>query len=448
MDRHSLNLPFSLSFMRRSFFLLILLLLALPLTAQNSKKVKDLQKQRDQLQKEVKRSQQQLEKTRQNITQHKRVKQQIGVKLDQHLDSIRHAEDRMVELDSQMVVMQDQLYDLSVQLQGKKDHYASALRAARASSNVKNRSLHVLSAKKFSQMYRRIRETNFMADILRSLGEDLQAKEAEHLVLQNNLLTARGEMNALMISVMEQRRNLGMQQRDEEAKISKLGTEQKGLESQISRQRNQLAQLNKKIDAVVAAEVEAARKKAEEARKKAAAEAAKKKGTTSSKTTTGKSTSSKTTTTSAPADKWLTPEEKALNGSFVQNKGRLPVPITGSYKLGERFGTYNVPGMKNVQLDNKGVNYIGKPGAHARSVFDGEVTAVFQFYNTKGVLVRHGSYITVYCNLSSVQVQRGQKVKARDNIGAVAANSDGVCVLHFQLRKETAKLNPEQWIGR
>ena len=116
--------------------------------------------------------------------------------------------------------------------------------------------------------------------------------------------------------------------------------------------------------------------------------------------------------------------------------------------VGGRFGVYNVPGLKNVQLDNKGTNYIGRPGARARAVFDGEVTAVFQFGDTKNVLVRHGSYISVYCNLSSVIVARGQKVRARDLIGAVADDGSGNCILHFQLRKETTKLNPEAWIGR
>lgn len=424
--------------MRKALYLILILFLAIPMAAQNSKKVKDLQKQRDQLQKEVKKSQQQLERTRQNITQHRQAQQLIGEQLELHLDSIRRAEDRMVELDSQMVMMQDRLYDLSMQLQDKKDRYAAALRAARSYAGNRNKALHIFAAKEFSQYYRKIRETNFMADVIRSLGEDLVAKETEHLEVQNSLLAARDEMNHLMISVMEERRNLGIQQQNEADQISRLGSEQKGLESQLSKQRNQLAQLNKKIDAVVAAEVEAARKKAEEARRKAAA------GKSGSKT----SSSGKSTASSSSADKWLTPEEKALNGSFVNNKGRLPVPITGTYKLGERFGTYNVQGLKNVQLDNKGVNYIGKSGAQARSVFDGEVTAVFQFYNTKGVLVRHGSYISVYCNLASVKVSRGQKVKARDALGSVAAAGDGTCVLHFQLRKETAKLNPESWIGR
>lgn len=108
-----------------------------------------------------------------------------------------------------------------------------------------------------------------------------------------------------------------------------------------------------------------------------------------------------------------------MNGNFVRNKGRLPVPITGSYMVGSHFGTYNVPGLKNVRLDNKGTNYVGRSGAMARSIFDGEVSAVFQFGDTKNVLVRHGSYISVYCNLSSVRVSKGQKVKARDILGTV-----------------------------
>ncbi len=145
---------------------------------------------------------------------------------------------------------------------------------------------------------------------------------------------------------------------------------------------------------------------------------------------------------------WLTAEDRQLNGTFEQNKGRLPVPLTGQYMIGNRFGTYTVPGLKNVQLETKGVNYVGRSGARARSIFAGEVTAVFQFGGSRNVLIRHGSYISVYCNLSSVTVTKGQKVNAKDIIGTIADDGTGKCVLHFQLRKETAKLNPESWIGR
>ena len=99
-------------------------------------------------------------------------------------------------------------------------------------------------------------------------------------------------------------------------------------------------------------------------------------------------------------------------------------------------------------LDNKGIDIRGKEGAKARAVFDGEVSAIFKYNGLSNVLVRHGNYISVYCNLSSVSVAKGSKVKAREEIGVVQKDASGNAVLHFQLRKETAKLNPEVWLGR
>ena len=101
-----------------------------------------------------------------------------------------------------------------------------------------------------------------------------------------------------------------------------------------------------------------------------------------------------------------------------------------------------------IVLNNKGTNYIGRQGARARTIFDGEVSAVFAFGGMKNILVRHGSYISVYCNLSSVIVHKGQKVRTRDLLGTVADDGTGKYVLHFQLRQETKLLNPEAWIGR
>ena len=64
------------------------------------------------------------------------------------------------------------------------------------------------------------------------------------------------------------------------------------------------------------------------------------------------------------------------------------------------------------------------------------------------MLIRHGSYISAYCNLSSVSVSRGQKVHTRQTIGSVARDPSGNCTLHFQLRRETSAFNPESWLAR
>lgn len=142
------------------------------------------------------------------------------------------------------------------------------------------------------------------------------------------------------------------------------------------------------------------------------------------------------------------PSDARLTGSFASNQGRLPMPITGNYTISSHFGAYNVNGLNGVTLDNKGINLTAPAGAQARCVFDGEVTAIFSMGGMTNVIVRHGSYITVYCNLTGVSVRQGQRVSTRQTIGNVARDASGNCTLHFQLRHETQKLNPERWLRR
>lgn len=136
----------------------------------------------------------------------------------------------------------------------------------------------------------------------------------------------------------------------------------------------------------------------------------------------------------------LSSADRALTGSFASNRGRLPMPMSGH--IATRYGQYSVEGLNNVQLSNSGINIKGGGGAAVRSVYRGEVSAVFSFGGTSVVMVRHGAYITVYANLGSVSVHKGQQVGTGQTIGSVAR--DGI--LQFQLRKETAKLNPEAWL--
>ena len=136
--------------------------------------------------------------------------------------------------------------------------------------------------------------------------------------------------------------------------------------------------------------------------------------------------------------------DRMVSGGLELNKGRLPMPITGSYRIVSHFGQYNVDGLKNVVLDNKGINIMGSNGAQARCIYDGEVSAIYQYSGIWVVIVRHGAYFSVYCNLRTISVGKGQKLSARQAIGTVGPDN----ILQFQLRKGTSKLNPEAWLGR
>ena len=140
--------------------------------------------------------------------------------------------------------------------------------------------------------------------------------------------------------------------------------------------------------------------------------------------------------------------DRRSSGQFSAHQGRLPVPVNGAYTVTSHYGSYNVTGLRGVTLDNKGINLSCAAPAQARAVYEGDVTAVFSVGGLSNVLIRHGAYISVYCNLARASVRTGQHVKARQPIGTIARDATGRYTLHFQLRHETQKLNPERWLGR
>lgn len=444
-------------FLRCICVMLLMLCIGMPVCAQNSKKVKNLKAQKTQLQKNLKKSQQALAKTGKDVKDGQSYLHHIDRKLEDRLEHIRIIEHEMDSIDTEVKHVRANIVSLEAQLADKKQKYLRAIRFSRQFPKVKNTLVFVLSAKSLTQMYRRARYTREYAVYQHDLGRQIQQKQGELMNARNSLLASKSRKAGLLQEVIRQRRKLNEQQVRQQQYIKNLKRREDNLRDKVSKQQKELSALNKKIDDLIAYEIEQARKRAEaEARRKAEAKrkAAAKKRATNSTSTSKKPASSGGTgskaqqSASSSSGSWLTANDRKLNGTFLQNKGRLPVPITGQYRISGRFGRYNVPGLKNVTLDNKGVNYVGKPGARARCIFDGEVTAVFQFSGSKNVLVRHGSYISVYCNLSSVIVRKGQKLKARDLIGTVQTDESGNCILHFQLRKETTKLNPEAWIGR
>ena len=449
--------------MSKHVLLIVLACLAFePCVNGQTKKINALKSQKAEIERGIKRSKSELDQTRQVVAKKENVIDFIEDQLEQRLRYIHELEGEMQRLDSQIDTLKAETSCLQAELENKKGKYKQSLRIAQSGSSMKSPSLFIFSAKTFRQMYRRMRYAREYAAYQKQLGIEVMGKQQQLRAKQNELLGVKQQRQGVVQEIIKQRRALTAQHSVETTKVANLKKKEKEIEKQVADQQKQLNALTKKIDELVAYEIEQARKRAAEqarkeaeARRKREAEAARAaaeksgggKNVKSTKKSKDASATAKSANTSAPS-RWLTAQDQKLNGSFEHNKGRLPVPITGPYRLGNRFGIYKVAGLANVTLDNKGTNYIGQSGARARAIFDGEVSAVFQLGSNKNILVRHGSYISVYCNLSSVIVSRGAQVKARDILGTVAADGDGNYVLHFQLRKETAKLNPEAWIGR
>ena len=137
-----------------------------------------------------------------------------------------------------------------------------------------------------------------------------------------------------------------------------------------------------------------------------------------------------------------------LAGSFQQNKGRLPSPITGPCMVVGSFGPQRgVAGKGNVRIDYGGITLQGERGAKARAVFKGVVTSVVRAGDFAFVIVRHGKYLTVYCKLQNIRVSQGDEVDTGDILADVATDVSGATTLLFQIRNEKVKLNPRPWLN-
>lgn len=424
--------------MKRLWLWTLVLCLALPLPAQTNRKIKELQEKRGALQKEIAESEQMLLSTKKDVRSQLSDLNVLTGQIGARKKLITSIENDMKNLDSELLTLQGQLGYLKRQLADRKDKYAASVKYRHKNRSVQEKLMFIFSAESLAQTYRRLRHVQEYGNFQRRQAEEIVQKQEEIEAKQSELREVRTEKSGLLDLQTAERLKLEEQEKKQRTMVAGLQKKQKNLQSELTRKRRQADRLNTQIDRLIEAEIEAARKRAEAEARRRAKSASGKADAGKEKASSGKA---------APMEAYKTDSgDRRLSATFERNKGILPVPITGGYLIVEHYGRQNIPGLRHVELDNKGIDIKGKPGAQARAIFDGEVSAIFQYNGMTNVLVRHGSYISVYCNLASTTVKRGQKVKTRDPLGPVAKDASGNLILHFQLRKETAKLNPEAWI--
>ena len=423
------------------------------------------------------------------------------------IDTIRHDINR---LDGNIHTLEVQMVTLNKELEERKQRFIKSMKYMHRNRNLQSRLMFVFSARNLSQMYRRLRFVREYAAYQQNQAEAVKSMKDQVTEAHSELTDTTRQKSDLLVRGERERRSLEGKQEEQQKMVSSLQKQQKTIQGIIEKQKKRDAELNAQIDRLIAqeiarakaraeaearrkaAEAEAKRKAEELARKQAAAEAARKenerriaeakareeKAKAEARAAARKNAEEKAAAERAAAEAerarlaaerkaaadakahekevaearksetevyTVSSEDRRLSGNFESNRGRLPMPIAGGYRIVNHFGTNHVTDVKgHVTLDKKGIDIKGQPGAAVRCVFDGEVSAVFSYAGTTVVIVRHGSYLSVYCDLASVNVSRGQKVSTRQTLGRVGAEG----LMQFQLRKGSAKLNPEGWLAR
>lgn len=430
--------------MKLLLFFFLLLLPVSPLFAQSNKLIKELESKRGALQKQIVESETLLITTKKDVgSQLKGLAALTGL-IEERRRYILTINNDVESIERELSSLGRQLTRLQRDLKDKKKKYESSVQYLYKNRSIEEKLMFIFSAKSLAQTYRRMRYVREYATYQRLQGEEVLKKQEQLNRKKAELQQVKAAKEGLLKEREEEKVKLEAQEKEQKLLVANLKKKQRGLQNELNKKRREANQLNARIDRLIAEEIEKARKRAaEEARREAAAR--KKAG---EKTATA-STSAKPK--AQPLDTYsMSKADRELSGNFANNRGKLPMPITGAYIITSHYGQYSVEGLRNVKLDNKGIDIQGKPGAQARAIFNGKVAAVFKLNGLFNILVRHGNYISVYCNLSSASVKQGDDVTTKQTLGQIFSDGadNGRTVLHFQLRKEKEKLNPEPWLNR
>ncbi|WP_289121181.1 M23 family metallopeptidase [uncultured Porphyromonas sp.] len=327
--------------------------------------------------------------------------------------------------------------------------------------------LFVLSSQNPAEARERQRFLSRYSKAVREASVALRTTRTEIEATKAEVGRTHSEKEQLLSLREAEKKKLEAEEQQRAAQVKDLQGKQQVLAQDLSKQKQKAEDLDRKIQAQVEAEIVAAQRRAAELQRRRE-EARRRRQSQRTQPTpppsTGRSGRDKGATPPPPADdepeerRAATPggyamdaNERALASSFAQNKGRLPAPIRGSYSILRTFGVHQHSEHNRVQVNSSGVDFGVNGDSRAYAVFSGVVSRVFVIpgYGT-AVILRHGNYLTVYANLSSVAVSTGSRVSTGQSIGSVGASPDGSSgrLLHFQLWHERTKLNPLAWIKR
>ncbi|WP_421941549.1 murein hydrolase activator EnvC family protein [Pedobacter sp.] len=420
-------------------FILFLSVCAFSATAQTEsqlrRKKEAIQREIEQLQKNLNKAASGKKLTLQQINA-------INAQIRLRQDKIGTINSEIKNLDGQISQNTNTVHTLQGQLGDLKKEYAAMIRFAQRNRNSYDKMMFIFAARDFNQAYKRIKYLQQFSQYRKKQAGYIENTQQELNGKIKILDRTLKEKSNLLREQEREKERLGKDKSEQAVTLNKLSKQERQFKQDIATRKKQQVQIDKAIRAAIQRAIEEARRKAaEEARRKAAEEA--------------RIAAAKAKAENKPAPTATPVREKTTNelltndagsaklaAGFENNRGRLPYPVAGT--ITEHFGVHKVD---QASMNNEGVNITASEGAAVRAVFDGEVLAVSSIYGKYVVIIMHGNYFTIYQNLRSASVSKGDKVSTRQTIG-VLANTGDVAELHFEIMRGQTKLNPEAWISK
>jgi septal ring factor EnvC (AmiA/AmiB activator) len=372
---------------------------------------KDLEEQKSKTQQEIEYTSRILDdtrKNRQNTIQRVRI---LNKRIQLRNQIISNIGQEITLIDQEIKQKSTLIKDMEKNVETLKKQYEELIIKAYWNRNRQDWLMYVMSAETFNQAYRRMKYLQQLSLHRRSQAEILMELKSKLVLEIEELEIIKLEKKTLAKEKRNETHQLELERRNKNQMVAQLSKREKELKEEIRKKEAIAAKLEKEIAAIIE----------QEARK----------------------------TRSRNIYSSLTPEEKLISDNFMGNKGKLPWPVERGIITG-KFGVQAHPVLKQVIIDNDGVDISTVKGAEARALFDGEVTKVVAILGANyTVIIRHGNFLTVYQNLVDLKVKQGDKVRVKQVLGTVHTdNETNNTILHIQIWKERSIQNPEDWISR
>jgi septal ring factor EnvC (AmiA/AmiB activator) len=304
---------------------------------------------------------------------------------------------------------------LTAEIKALKAEYAKMIVKAYKSQNDQSRLMFLLSSENFAQAYKRVQYLQSYANYRQKQAAEITVK-SNAIAAKNTALEAEKlEKQKVLDFNKKQRATLEKDKADQEKLLAVVRSNEKKYARDIREKSNERNKIDRELKALIAADIKASNK--------------------------GK--------TGTVANKFfLTPEAKLLATNFKSNKGKLPWPVEQGF-VSMRYGTQPHPVVRSLIIDSHGLRIQSPEGAAVRAIFEGEVTRITKSkYGILAVHIRHGNYTSIYDNLKSVRVAKGNRIKTKDIIGEIFTSNSGETELKFVLMQDTETVDPAQWITR
>ena len=401
---------------RLCFVLFTLLLFAYSLNSYSqSSSQSDLELKRIELTKEINNIQKLISSSKNKKKLVVENIQNLNYKLDLQNEVIKIINNELNIISASIIYNQSVINQLFKSQELLKSQYADMILRSYKTRSKTGKLMFIFSSSNFQQALKRIQYFKQYSDYQNKQLQQIVNNTVELKVLRTQLIKEKTIQESLIIENQTTKNNVSIQLLSKNKLLQSISSNEIQFVKEIKSKQKISAKIDKEIKNIIARAI------AESNRKK--------------------KTNSKVFA--------LTPEAKILSNNFTSNKGKLPWPVEKGY-VTLKYGKQPHPVVKTATIQSNGIRIITASSQNVRSIFDGVIYRIISSKNgSKTILVQHGNFFTVYKNLASIYVEKGDRVSTKQDLGKIITNKiSGQTILSFSLFKDNKTENPLLWLGQ